>query len=465
MNSRIKKGITYVFIANMLTLIINILTNFLLPKYMSIDTYAAVKTFQLYMNYIGVFHLGFIDGIYLRYGGKSFQDISIHSLGDSISTARIFQFAIMAGMVSTALLLNNPILVFFSLAIFPINIVSYYRMLFQAVGEFGLYRKITNYTTICTFGINIFLLLVIKSDDYYQYLSGYIIVYILVWCLLEIYACRRLKICISFIFDKTEFARNIQTGFFLMCGNFATFLLSSMDRLFVKANLDNYAFAQYSFAVSLENMLNLAITPITIPLYNYFCIEKKESRIRFAHDCICLFSSFLISSAFVAKFVVELYLPQYVSSCTVIFLLFGGQAFQFIVKAVYINLYKADKRQKTYFIKLSTIILLGAVLNHICFSIMGTKESFAVGTLLCSVFWCFLSFVDYLFLRIKMREIVYLLLEVTLFIVAGHFCNSICGLFIYLLGTVALSALFMKNVVTYVIYKAYNILLCRRNIL
>ena len=53
--------------------------------------------------------------------------------------------------------------------------------------------------------------------------------------------------------------------------------LTTMDRWFVKFLLDTYAFAQYSFAVSVESFLNLAITPVTTTLYNYFCQENNKT--------------------------------------------------------------------------------------------------------------------------------------------------------------------------------------------
>lgn len=51
------------------------MNGFILPKYFSIDTYASIKTYQLYANYIGVLALGYADGLYLKYGGEKMQNI------------------------------------------------------------------------------------------------------------------------------------------------------------------------------------------------------------------------------------------------------------------------------------------------------------------------------------------------------------------------------------------------------
>ena len=72
----LKKGVMYVFIANVINLIISLFTGFVLPKYLSIETYSSIKLFQLYITYIGILHLGFSDGMYLKYGGKSVAEIN-----------------------------------------------------------------------------------------------------------------------------------------------------------------------------------------------------------------------------------------------------------------------------------------------------------------------------------------------------------------------------------------------------
>lgn len=70
MKQNYEKGILIVLCANLINMFISLVTNFILPRYLSIEAYATIKTFQLYVSYIGLFHLGYSDGLYLRYGGE-----------------------------------------------------------------------------------------------------------------------------------------------------------------------------------------------------------------------------------------------------------------------------------------------------------------------------------------------------------------------------------------------------------
>lgn len=62
----LKKAIAVVLGANILNLVFQVLSNFLLPRYLSLDCYAEIKTFQLFVSYSGVLPLGYADGMYIK---------------------------------------------------------------------------------------------------------------------------------------------------------------------------------------------------------------------------------------------------------------------------------------------------------------------------------------------------------------------------------------------------------------
>lgn len=124
-----------------------------------------------------------------------------------------------------------------------------------------------------------------------------------------------------------------------------------------KALMTTLAFAQYSFAVSMENFMNVAVTPVTTTLYNYFCKATDKSQIRKTRNYVMVFAAAIVSCAFPARFILEIYLTKYIDSAKVMFLLFAAQIFYIVIKSVYVNLYKAQKKQNIYFIKLQQNVL------------------------------------------------------------------------------------------------------------
>ena len=171
MDKKLQKGIFAVLLANIINVIFSLATNFLLPKYLSVESYAAIKEFQLYVSYVGLFHFGFVDGIYLKYGGKDLNKKLDSNFSTNISTMRIFQIFITLAVVGVAINLNDKILLLFALSILPQNMANYFKFLYQAIGEFDLYGKAMNLTTITTFLLNIVLLFVIKTDKMLLYIG------------------------------------------------------------------------------------------------------------------------------------------------------------------------------------------------------------------------------------------------------------------------------------------------------
>ena len=71
----IKKSIIKILTSNILIAVSSILVGFIVPLKLDIDAYAYLKTYTLYISYVGFFHFGFIDGLYIKYGGKTIEEV------------------------------------------------------------------------------------------------------------------------------------------------------------------------------------------------------------------------------------------------------------------------------------------------------------------------------------------------------------------------------------------------------
>ena len=455
MDKRLQKGIIAVFLANAINVLFSLATNFLLPKFLSVESYAGIKEFQLYVSYVGLFHFGFVDGIYLKYGGKTLGKTVDKSFATDLSTMTVFQLIISCVTLFVAVILKDKILVFFALSILPQNMGNYFKFLYQATGEFTLYGKAKNLTTISTFALNMFLLFVVKTDDIVWYVLGYVVLYFGVWIVLEVYFRAKHTIEKGNLFLMNVLLDNVKSGFLLTLGNLSSIFLTSMDRWFVKGLMDTLAFAQYSFAVSVENFLNLAITPVTTTLYNYFCREERPEAHKDAYNYVALFAVVVPAAAFPVKFILKIFLINYIDANSVIFFLFSAQIFYTIIRSIYVNLYKVQRKQKVYFTKLIFVLLVGFITNCACFAVVHVKESFAVGTLISAIVWYFISETDFRYLKIKIKTKAFLFVELLSFLFFGLKVDSaVYGCIAYMLITIIMSFVLMQDTMI----KIYNIL-------
>ena len=127
----LSKGVLVVLIANVISMLFNVLINFLQPKYLSVETFSVIKTFTLYLTLTGLFHLGYMDGMYIKYGGREVSELNRDELSTNISTMRILQVVISFLFLLVGLLLGDDVLVLFSILLIPFNMTMYFKLLYQ----------------------------------------------------------------------------------------------------------------------------------------------------------------------------------------------------------------------------------------------------------------------------------------------------------------------------------------------
>ena len=456
-----KKGAMYVFIANMVNLLISLFTGFVLPKYLSINTYADIKLFQLYITYVGILHLGYADGMYLRNGGKTIENINKKEILEEFKTFKFFQIIVAIIAVIFSIILKNKLLLYCSLVIFPINIGSYLKNLYQAIGEFKRYSRFTNINTLLLFAINVILLLIVKSDDANLYIALYILVYFIYWIFIEnenkkIFKPEKVKAKYKYCIE------DIKSGIFLMIGNFCNVIFTSIDRLFAKYLIGTVEFAYYSFAVSIENLMNVFVTPISTVMYNYLCNHKEKENIIRIKELILIFSTIIVAVVFPAKFIIQNWISKYNDSLAVLFLLFAAQYISIMVRCIHVNLYKAEKKQNRYFFIMIAIVILSTVLNLVFYLIKPSIEMIALATVITNIVWFSVGELDFKNYRLSKMDYVYIFLVLFLFMYCSRINNALIGLTVYTFGTIVMMFVFipksLKNCNVYITREIKKIL-------
>ena len=69
------KNLVYSISANLLSLFVSIILVLILPNLLGETAFGYLQLYLFYTTYVGFFHLGWIDGIYLRIGGKEYGQL------------------------------------------------------------------------------------------------------------------------------------------------------------------------------------------------------------------------------------------------------------------------------------------------------------------------------------------------------------------------------------------------------
>lgn len=442
-----KKGMLQILIANIINLVLGLVTGFVLPKYLSVEAYGYMKTYHLYITYIGIFHLGYADGMYLKYGGKNLTEVDRRDLFKSISTLYIFQTIVTFVLLVFSVLIKDWVLIAFALTIFPFNMVGCYKSFYQAVGEFQKYGLLVNLSAIVPV-VFIVIFMLLKKHSAIVFVAAYVIAYYIVFVISEVIAKKYCRTSERVWFSAPEFITNIKNGILLMFGNFSSLIMSGMDRWCIKLMMKNMEeFSYYSFAVSMQGMIDVFVSPFTVTMYNFVCKGVSDKELKKLKEYCLVFGLVLIAGAFPVKFIIEVFLQQYLNSCSVIFFLFATELLYLIIKGIYINLYKASGRQGTYFKQLIIVILIALVLNVTFYQINPRRESFAFATLVSTYVWMFLCARQFKELIFSVQDIFIMVSSMILYLFVGMTFSSYVGCGIYAAYVGILLLLFKRKTV------------------
>lgn len=457
-----KKGIFQIAIANIVSLTIGLITNFVLPAFLSIETYAHIKMYSFYISYAGIFTLGYCDGMYLRYGGRELSKISSEEISSDFGN-NIFLLLIAGILVlSFGLYQKNIVLCFFSVGLVFYDLLGIVRLLYQAVGEYKLYSFSINLEKLIIFMASIILLFIFRNDVSYFYIFSQILASIIVLLLIIFPKFIKNGLLKKIKINCMVMKETVKEGFILMIGNLSVGLFTGIDRWFIKLFMTSAEFAYYSYAVSMETVIGLFMSPLTVVMYNYFCLDHEKYEIMKIKKLIAVWGFALIATAFPAKFILINFIPKYKSSITVLFWLFLAQAFMFVVQGVYVNLYKAEKQQALYLKQIITMIVIAILTNTVLFKIIKRMDSFAIATAVTSIIWFVMCEKKYYPYRFSKKELVGMIVISIIYIMCGYGLDPITGLIVYAIGGMVLFYNLWNE--TFMVCLSYcrSLVLCRK---
>lgn len=442
----IKKSILKVFSANFLQLISGIIIGFVVPAVLSIEGYANLKTYMLYVSYIGLFHFGFIDGLYIKYGGKKIDEISKNELKGEHTFLIIFQIVISLLLFLLGLCRNDIVIILFSISILPIMIQAFHKYIYQATGNFGKYSNIIYIYTIFYTILNVILAFIFHSQNYVLYCLTTFVANLFSTIMFEIkfiinYKDVKIKI------NKDDIKNTIKIGFIVLLGNLAVVSLFGIDKWFVKLFLTTEDFAYYSFAVSMLNIINTLVNAISVTFYNYLFTNNSNENIEKLKNYLITLGGFASLGYFVLAFIVKYFIEKYIPSLNIIAITFAVFPYMILINALYVNLYKVNKNEKKYFKVVISMLLISIIYNIIAIVVFKNTTSIAFATILTLITWVIYSTYDLKNVKTTKKMYIYMFLLTTFFLICTQCFNWLIGGIIYFVIFIILTWLLNKNVI------------------
>ncbi len=308
-------------------LLLGFVTSLIIPKVLSVTEYGYWQLFIFYAGYVGLFHFGLNDGVYLIHGGKTRNTIDKKSISSQFWFCVVIE-TIIASMISliaiASSLESERVFILIATAIYLLfnNTTLFLGYLFQAMNETKLFSysvAINNLVLLPIFGI----LAALNIHDFRIYISFYIGAKILsfLFCVIK---GRELIFSDKYPFSKTirKALQSINVGSKLLVANLASMLLIGALQFFIDFHWGIEVFSKLSLALSLVALFQVfaaQASMVLFPSLRQTHTEEKTSFFSIASIILGFFLPIVFSLYFPISIALNLWLPQYEES----FKLFG----------------------------------------------------------------------------------------------------------------------------------------------
>jgi O-antigen/teichoic acid export membrane protein len=314
-----------------LAAVFNTLLVFLIPRLVSVEDFGYWRLFLLYVSYTGFLHLGFAEGLLLRWAGRPVEMFR-HEVGASLKFLLCQHLAlIVPACFLIALILPSPLhLIGIATLVFAL-IVNLGLVLQYSLQSARRFKPIA-FATGASAGIFVVLTFLwhLRAVPSFQAL---IILYCASWTGALIYLWVQVKPLhraygsnLTWTVGKTC----ITTGWPIVLASCGLGLVQSADRLIVSSTLPIRDFAQYSLASSMMFVPVTAIAAVYRVFFSHVAAVEHEGRARVyghASKFLLLAWSLLLPYFFVLEVFVRWFLPKYLTALPVAGILLLGVIF------------------------------------------------------------------------------------------------------------------------------------------
>lgn len=429
------KKIFYTLTSNILSLLISTSVVLIVPKVIGVEEYGYWQLYLFYSSYVGFFHLGWNDGIYLRYGGEEYTKLDKKLFHTQFFMEFVLQTIILICIIIfSQLLVADPekkfIFVMFGICMVLMNLQGMLSFVLQATNRIKEYSLITIINRLCYFILLILFLLI--GERLYKFmifadLSGRFL-----GLLLAVYYCKDIVFnrVSSFLLNVKEAMANVNAGIKLMFANIASMLIIGIVRLGIENNWSIETFGKVSLTLSISNMMMIFINAIGVvifPTLRRLNKNRYKEVYLLIRDVLVIASFGLLMIYYPLKTVLAVWLPEYSDALNYMAILFPIFIYEGKTSLLINTFLKTLRKEKNMLFINVSVVFMSLIFTIISTYILGSLDLaiFSIVMLLaCRSIIAEFYVAKFLNLNVKKDTFLELFLTIS-FIILGWYVNSI----------------------------------------
>jgi O-antigen/teichoic acid export membrane protein len=436
------KNLRYTFVANIISLFISTIVILFVPKILGVVDYGYWQLYLFYTLYTALLHFGWIDGVYIRYGGKEYSDLDKRLFFSQFWMLLAFQLLITVCIFIFSDLIQESadklfifkMMVCSSLLVIPRGFLQFIMLATNRIKENSqivILEKIIYFTLI--------LFLLVFRVEKYQLMVVADIIGKLVSLFFAFYYCndivfRRIS---SFYFDFKETILNIRVGIKISLAFIASTLVVGIVRFGIEWAWDVETFGKVSLTLSISSLMLTFLNAVGLVLFPMLRRTEENKLSEIYRSSRILLTTILFGVLllyFPLKHLLFIWLPHYQDSLMYMALLFPICVFEGQT-ALLINTYLKTLRKENLILSINILTLvISLIFTSISVAIFKNLHLAVLSIVLILAFRAVLG--NFLLSRLMSVDIRrYSIIEGIvsfIFILTAWFIGSWLGMIIYL---------------------------------
>lgn len=310
------------FLAQGVTMLISCLTSLLVPKILGVEEFGYWQLFIFYASYVGFFHFGLNDGVYLVHGGEGRDQIDKRSVNSQFLIGSIFQLVLCVLIIGFVMGIDlgqqrNFVLICTAYYMVVKNASNYLGYVFQSMNETKLYSFSCILERIA-FLLPLAALLIARAQSFTWFVlaycaSGTLQLLFCLWHARDFFG--------SGLLAPNEAAReslaSVRIGIKLMIANIASQLILGVARFIIDALWGIKTFGELSLSLSMVNFVFSFVSQAAMVLFPALRQGSKDEVGKFFYavrNFMDLVFPVVYLFYFPGVWLLSMWLPQYANS-------------------------------------------------------------------------------------------------------------------------------------------------------
>lgn len=371
---KLLKNFSYTILSNLGNALVSTLVVFIIPKLISQHDYGMFQIFLFYFSYAGLIQFGWLDGIYLRYGGAYYHELDKGNLRGQFRLYTLFQLLVCIGIITYGMLtfsgLPLNLLILIILGILVTNEKSFFQFVLQLSNRISEFSFSTILSAV-VYALFVAILLLIGIRNYHFFIWANILGQV---CALiyGIWVCKDIFSSHDHVrYNFFEIKKNISAGVKISFSSIAGMLILGIVRLGVQTQWSVATFGKVSLVLSICNLLMLFINAASLVLFPVLRRLNNDNMLkiyRSISNILMPLMYLMLILYYPIELLISLWLPKYQGTLIFMAVLFPLGLYQGKFEVLSNTFFKVW-RMETYLMIVNLIALIVSGIFTVFFSL------------------------------------------------------------------------------------------------